>query len=485
MPPMRSGMHKALLLLTGLLALGILPGTEALAGAKDGGSLSAKLASLVADADLGKEIGVAVVDVGSGKRIFNHHEGLPLNPASNMKLVTEAAALRELGPDFQMLTGLYGQVEPDGSVKELVLRGYGDPTLRMSDLVELAEQLADRGVRRVEKVVVDGSYFDDQVLPPLFDQQPDEVAAFRAAVGAVSVEHSAYELRVIPGGEKGAPARVRLAAEGYFEVDNAITTSESGAPNVVAIQRPDGSRMKLLLRGTVPLGILGVGYLRRVEQPVAYAGWAMVEALERAGIHAADRVVLGPGSDGLPLITARKSAPVAQIIHEMGKHSDNYVAEMLLKVIAAEKARPGTSKRGCEVLQETLAAAGVDKGAATLVNGSGLFVGNAIAADHLVKLLTMMYRDPALRTEYVDSLSVGGVDGTLAHRLRNLPAPRVVRAKTGTLADAVALSGYVLGPHGDRTYAFSFLANGIAGKIGQARHLADDIASALAEDLWK
>jgi serine-type D-Ala-D-Ala carboxypeptidase/endopeptidase (penicillin-binding protein 4) len=467
------------------LALCLLPGAPRTAGARDADPLADTLARLVRDAALGDRVGVSVVEVPTGRVLYRHHAEQPLNPASNMKLVTAAAALLELGADFRMLTGLHGRVEPDGTVPELVVRGFGDPTLRMSDLVELAEQLADRGVRRVGRVVVDGRYFDDQILPPAFEQQPDEVAAFRAPVGALAVERSAFTLRVLPGTSVGQPARVRLAAEGYFDVDNAITTRDGGGPDVVAIQRGDGLRMKLLLRGGVPTGILGVGYRRRVENPLAFAGWAMVDALGRAGIGGAREVALGEGRDKWPLLTARRSAPLSQILDDLGKHSDNFVAEMLLKVMAAERAPPGTSAKGATILAEHLARAGVPEGKATIVNGSGLFVGNAIAADHLTRLLVAMFRNQAVRSEYLSHLAVGGVDGTLHRRLGDLPAARIVRAKTGTLADAIGLSGYILGPEAGHAIAFSVLANGVRGKVGAARNMADEVARACAAHLWK
>ena len=400
-----------------------------------------------------------------------------------MKLVTAAAALIELGPEFQMRTGLYGHVE-DGRVAHLVLRGYGDPSLRMSDLVELAEGLADRGVRAVDHVIVDGSYFDGQILPPAFEQQPDEVASFRAAVGAVSVEQSSYVLRVIPGPRDGAPAVVRLAAPGYFDVENDIkTTGPGGPPNIIASQRGDGDRMELRLSGSIPTGILGVGYRRRVENPLAHAGHAMAEALGRAGIRGARRVQVGNPPSGLPLLSSRDSEPLASLLHRVGKYSDNFVAEMVLKVLGAEKAQPGTSERGAQVLQELLERAGVAPGQATIVNGSGLFDGNLIAASHITKVLRHVWHQPGVRAEYLSQLAIGGTDGTLARRMRDLPAARIVRAKTGTLNDVISLSGYVLGKEPGRAVAFSFLGNGMAGKHGAARRLADDIVRAIADDL--
>lgn len=449
-----------------------------------GAPLAQRLQSLVDAAALGDRVGIAVVDTRTGQTIFNHHGDLPLNPASNMKLVTAAAALADLGAEFTMLTGLYGTVAPDGSVPVLALKGLGDPTLRMSDLVELAVQLGDRGVRRVDSIVVDGTYFDDRILPPAFDQQPNEVASFRAAIGAVSVEENAFVLRVIPGDTAGAAARVRLAAEGYFQVDNRITTSAGGAPNVIADQRPrsDG-RLDLILRGSVPAGVLGVSYRRRVEHPLWHAGYAMADALERAGIRGRREVRIGAMPNGLPLLTSRRSEPLAEILGDVGKWSDNFVAEMVLKVLGAERARPGTSERGVEALQGMLERAGVPRGQATIVNGSGLFQGNQIAASHLAKLLAFVYRDPALRPEYVAQLAVGGVDGTLGNRLSEVLPRRIVRAKTGTLDDVIALSGYVLGPEPNSAIAFSVLCNGIRGKQGAARQLADDVARAIAAHL--
>lgn len=446
--------------------------------------LQTRIATLVREAGLGDGLGVLVAD--DERDIFALAADTPRNPASNMKLVTAAAALLELGPSFRMLTGLYGHVE-GGRVSDLVLRGYGDPDLRMSDLVQLADALADRGVRSVDRIWVDGSYFDDEILPPAFDQQPGEMAAFRAAVGAVAVDRASFVLRVLPGNAAGDAARVRLAASGYFEVDNQMTTSDGGAPNVIASQRAlDDGRLRLVLRGTVPTGILGVGYRRRIEHPLVHAGYAMADALGRVGIRGSRRVRLGPGPGGQPLLASHQSAPLSQLLHRVGKNSDNFVAEMVLKVLGAERARPGTSERGAEVLQDVLARAGVERDAATIVNGSGLFEGNAIAPRHLVKLLGYVYQQPAVRSEYLAQLAVGGVDGTLHRRLRGIP-PGAVRAKTGTLNDVISLSGYVLGPTvdgGQRVVRFSFLANGVRGRQGAARQLADAIVQAIVDDLY-
>lgn len=447
--------------------------------------LSTSLAALVTTANLGDHVGIAVADAATGRVIFESHGATALNPASNMKLITAAAVLSELGSDFQMLTGLYGKIEGDAVTGGLYIKGFGDPTLRISDLHDLAQDLADQGVRTVDEVVVDGGYFDAQFLPPAFDQQPNEVATFRAAIGAVSVDENAYALRIIPGAEAGQPAVVRLDARGYFDVTSELTTSPGGDPNVRAEQRTVGDRLALTLRGTVPLGIRGVTYRRRVERPLAYAGYALVEALRRAGIRAPGRIRVGVVPPESALLASHRSAPLAQILPALGKDSDNFTAEMLLKVLGAERRhRPGRTADGVSVALGVLGRMGIAAREVTMINGSGLYEGNLVAPLHVVKLLGNVYRNPGLRAEYVSQLAIGGVDGTLGGRFRDLRAPRVVRGKTGTLNDVIALSGYVLGPSPERALTFSILANGVTGHHGEARTLGDGIVRALVDDLY-
>src|SRR5690606_1147364 len=125
-------------------------------------------------------------------------------------------------------------------------------------------------------------------------------------------------------------------------------------------------------------------------------------------------VKIGPSRLDLPMLVYRESPPLSQILYALGQDSDNYVAEMVLKVIGMVRARPGTSERGLEAVRELLRAAGVPDGEAQLVNGSGLFDGNAIAAEHLTAVLLHVHRDPAIRGEFLAHLAIGGVDGTLS-----------------------------------------------------------------------
>ncbi len=449
-----------------------------------GGPLVSQLRSLVSESGLGEHVGVAVVDVRTGRSIFQFHAERPMNPASNQKLVTAFAALSRLGASFQMRTAAQGRLE-DGLVSGgLSLRGYGAPDLTYGDLVALARDVRLQGVDRVDRVIVDASYFDDQILPNAFEQQPNEVAAFRAPIGAVSVDRNAYVLRVLPG-TVGGPARVELLGAPYFALTNRMTTTPDGAPNVIADQRRDGERMILRLSGTIPATVRGVSYRRRIDNPLPWSGYVFAEALRSQGIEVGDRVSVEATPSGAAVLATHRSAPVGTLIHALGKHSDNFVAEMLFRVMGAEHHRPGRNEDGVAAVRAALEGAGIDHSRIDIVNGSGLFDGNRIAPQRITDVLVAAYRDAAIRPDYLSSLSVAGVDGTLRRRLRDLPAPRCVRAKTGTLAAVIALSGYVLGPEPGQAYAFSFLANDVRGRIGPSRALADAIARALATHLYR
>ena len=442
---------------------------------------SERLRALIAEANLGNDIGIHVVRATDGSELFAHNAVVPRNPASNMKLITSAVALLALGPDFSMRTALLGR--PEGHhIDTLVLRGYGDPSLRLSTFVELAQGLAGRGIESVGTLLVDGTYFDAEFLPPAFEQQPGELAAFRASIAAVSVERSAYVLRVLPASDVGDPGEIRLAVPGYFETVGSIQTTARGRPpNVIVDHDGLGPRMTLRLSGTVPQGAREVAYALRVNHPLYYAGHAMVEALRRVGIDTGGGVQVGPRPDGLAVLTQHRSEPLANLLDALGKRSDNFAAEMLLKVIGAEDHEPGTTERGLENVVRHLESAGVDTDGLRLVNGSGLFDGNRVAPVHLTQLLHRMWINPTFRSEFVAHLAVPGEAGTLLRRLADLPSRRLVRAKTGTLRDAVALSGYVLDAAPERAVAFSILLNGVSGRQARARQLADDIVRALSE----
>jgi D-alanyl-D-alanine carboxypeptidase/D-alanyl-D-alanine-endopeptidase (penicillin-binding protein 4) len=223
---------------------------------------------------------------------------------------------------------------------------------------------------------------------------------------------------------------------------------------------------------------------RRVDDPRLYAGFVLRSALREAGVDVGGGVATG-GEAERALLSAHRSAELGEVLAALGKDSDNFVAEMVLKSLGAkEKGRPATSEAGAEAVADTLRSLGAFDAGSVVRNGSGLFDANRTTAASLATLLRAAQREPALGPELVSHLSIGGVDGTLRGRFRSWAKTRAVRAKTGTLKSVVALSGYVLAPAGRSPVAFSLIVNGIPDKVGAVRPLLDAVVDALAHRLW-
>src|SRR4029077_3565841 len=143
-------------------------------------------------------------------------------PASNAKLYTAACALATLHGDHRYETTLSGRIKGSVVAGSLVLRGYGDPSLRSADLWELAQDLKGRGIRKIEgDVVVDQRFFDEQTTPPAFEQQPNEWAGFRAPVSAVALDENCITMTVRPGAV-GNAARVEFSPPGFVDSEGSI-----------------------------------------------------------------------------------------------------------------------------------------------------------------------------------------------------------------------------------------------------------------------
>jgi len=449
--------------------------------------VASELSRLTTQADVkGFQVGVEVIEIDTGRVMAAGGEHQPLNPASNEKLVTATAALALLHPEHRFETGLYGPSTKGPVISGAVtLKGYGDPSLRTGDLYAMALELKRDGVKRIDGgIIVDQKFYDDQHVPPAFDQQPNEWMPFRANVAAISLDENVVVATIRPSG--GDRALVTFWPPGFVEVEGNVKLSDGGGPNVqmtLSAHPTDSKRMRAVVSGSIPGDVKGVTYYRRVEDPQLLAGYALKAVLTDMGIEVRGEIRAGTG--GHSLLARHKSAPLAALLLPVGKDSDNFYAEMILKTLSGEKkGRPASSMSGAEVATKFLSSIGALDAGVSVKNGSGLFDANRATAHELATVLRWAYREPSIHGEMITHLSIGGVDGTLHGRFRGEHTRRAVRAKTGTLDDAVALSGYVLAPPGKSAVAFSILINNCKGHVPQARGFADKIVAAIVKEVW-
>jgi D-alanyl-D-alanine carboxypeptidase/D-alanyl-D-alanine-endopeptidase (penicillin-binding protein 4) len=436
-------------------------------------------------AGYGGQLGVAILDVESGDLLAAQNDRRPLNPASNAKIFTAAAALALLHGSYRFDTSLYGE-QKGANVARLVLRGQGDPSLSTADLWDMVRDLRESGVRRIDgEILVDQHFFDEQHVPPAFEQQPNEWAYFRAPVSAVALNENTVTMTVRPT-SADAPALVAFDPPGYVDIDGVVKTAPEDKPQSIRLDlAPNGFRLTAKVGGYMPEGSRPISFTRRVDNPALLAGYALKSLLVSAGIAAPGEVKLG-GEQEKNLLVTHRSRPLSQLVYELGKQSNNFYAEMILKTLAAEKkGRPAKSSDGADVVVRYLAEIGALEDGTVIKNGSGLYDANRVSASETVKLLRAAYRDPAMSSEFVAELAVGGVDGTLHGRFRGEKERRIVRAKTGTLESIAALSGYVLAPPGKSPVAFSMMVNDVAGKVAGTRAAMDKCVEAIVRHVWR
>ncbi len=213
---------------------------------------------------------------------------------------------------------------------------------------------------------------------------------------------------------------------------------------------------------------------RASGQPALSAALLFRDALRRVGVSVVGAGLGRQRDDDVPL-AAVDSAPLSQVVAWMGRVSDNFTAEILLKQLGASDGAVGTSARGAAVLRGALADAGVPLTGLRLVDGSGLSSLDRLTARSLAALLRAAWADLDVRPYLLAALPVAGISGTLSDRMRRPPARGNVHAKTGTTTLASALSGYV-----KRRYVFSVLQNGSPVSSYWARRAQDRFATALA-----
>lgn len=458
------------------------------AAPKDAKALAERLeATVAAHPKLrGAKIAVVVTDLTTGKELYAHAADQGMNLASNAKLLTSVSALATLGSGFRWHTAVYADKLDDKTGKvegDLYVRGKGDPTLSAQDLRALAADVAARGVREVTgKLIVDGGYFDNQIEPPHYEEQKNERAGFRAPIASFGVARSAVDVVVVP--EPGGKATVHLEPDGgdYVRITKKeVATVTEGHSRIKVETKLKSGHLELEVTGQIRPVDGSYELRRRVEDPSRFAAEVFRKLLAEHGVR-----VKGYATGTIPqaavLIAQHDSAPLAHVLREMNKLSDNYVAETVLKTLGAEaRGTPGaTWDDGKQAVAKYLATIGLPAGGYRADNGSGLFGASEVSAKQLVTILAAAYADYRIGPDLTASLPVGGVDGTLARRWLKSPARGRVRAKTGTLDKVITLAGYVAVTSA-HPLAFAILVNDIpSGQRPQSRMIADEMIDAMA-----
>lgn len=408
---------------------------------------------LVPDSD----VTVVVRDVATGESLVELNAAEPRAPASTMKLVPTWAALELLGPAFTWKTRAWSDAPVVKGVLKgnLYLQGGGDPLLTIERWWRFVTDLRQTGLR-----VIEGDIVVDQTRFAALDERPEDFdgrswRTYNVLPDALLVNWQSAEFVVRPGDESG---RVEVAIEPYpfgLVVENraALVSGRcAGRNRRIAITTPDDAMQHVIVTGRLAASCPRQTFRRAIMQPAEYAYGTFVTLWRQQGGEFKGGMMRAPTPPTARLLLTQESQPLAEIVRITNKFSSNVMARTLLLTIAAESnGTPATTAAGEAAIRQLLAGRGLEFPELVIGNGSGLSREARISGDSMARLLIGAWKS-RYAPEFLASLSLGGLDGTLRQRFGRLEDPSRIRMKTGTLKNVSTIAGYVTGRSG-RHYA--------------------------------
>ena len=413
-------------------------------------------------------------------------------PASITKIITAAAALEYLGPTLKLETELWSSAPiHNGVLKgDLILKGAGDPGFVSESMWFLVNELVRTGIREIEGgIVVDDGKFDSIRFDP--GREPSRVdRAYDAPIGAMSFNWNAVNIFVRPGENVGDKSMAFADPENsYIQLKNEAKTGKRGSGNKILVSRTgvkdEESQMKagdvVMVKGSLADGYPEQVVFKNISQPDIWSGYNLLSFLKQRGITVKGGVTAKPGSAKGTKLARVESKPVSLMVTDMMKFSNNFVAEMLTKNIAATSGAAGVSmEMGMEKIRAYFESLGVKKADYILTNPSGLSRDNKARPQDLLLVLQSSRKRFENYPEYMSALPIAGLDGTLKKRMQGSAVKQKIRAKTGLLTGVVGLAGFAADSTGGVT-TFVFLYNGNSKSEEKIRNLFDQLAETLVQ----
>jgi serine-type D-Ala-D-Ala carboxypeptidase/endopeptidase (penicillin-binding protein 4) len=407
-------------------------------------------------------LSIYVRDLSTNEVVLRWQDDVPRNPASTIKLLTTLVALDELGPTYRWHTDVYalGDVEGGRLHGDLLLRGGGDPYLVTERVWQMLRRVRQQGIRDIDgDLLIDDGYFDvTDYDPAAFDGQP--LRAYNVSPNALLMNFKVvrYLFEPDPGGND---VRVRPDPPlPNLRIDNRLTLRSGpcrGYQRGIAISAND-TIDRVTFSGRFPSGCGQYAMDRTALSHNAFVFGLFVSLWRESGgtFDGGWKNVATP-ADAVPIVEY-ESLPLADVIARINKYSNNVMARQLLYTLSAEVlGPPGVEAGGRKVVADWLTAHGMKPCALDYENGAGLSRDTRITARDLEALLDFAWQQPYM-PEFVASLSLSGLDGTLSSRLGDGPLSGRAHLKTGSLDDVTAIAGYLQARSGHR-YALVALQN--------------------------
>lgn len=435
------------------------------------------------------QVGIFIQDPASRQIIYQKNAHKLFIPASNQKLVTTAAALSRLGPDYRFKTAIYAETPPDenGVLNgNLYIRGGGDPTLSgrfhendlTYDLRNWVDSLKSKGIREISgNIVTDANLFrDDQVHPAW--ENGDLSHWYAARVSALSFNDNCVNIYITPHDTLGGRPEIRVEPyENFVQIENnLITVHEDSLTNYDYYRIPGSNR--IIFQGKISQSSPRRLNWVSVDNPAIFTGFSLSNLIRENGIQIGNSVgetFVIPDYDEMVQLFTYESPPLSEIIQVINRRSQNMYAETVFKMLGFETRANGSFAGGRAAVLSYLSGIGVDTGRMHVSDGSGLSRRNLITPYQLAAVLRNMYTGRHQEV-YLESLALAGDEGTLQNRFRGSIADGRVMAKTGYVGFVRTLSGYV-DTADNKQLIFTFMVNNFTTSTSVINELQDSIIS--------
>jgi serine-type D-Ala-D-Ala carboxypeptidase/endopeptidase (penicillin-binding protein 4) len=431
-------------------------------------------------------VGVYVHEIGALRPSLAVNADVAMNPASVMKLVTTFAGLELLGPAYTWQTVIYahGKLESGLLKGDLVIKGYGDPKLDLENFWSLVYRLRQTGLQKITgDLVLDHSHYDiPREDPGAFDGQP--YRTYNILPEALLINYRTTTLHLMPQPSHNS---VRVVVEPasdtlFLQNDLKLTRSRCGdwrhlLDADILLDQDNSSRVMVKLNGTYSLHCGKRSYPLGLHDSSMYTFDLFKSLWEQQGGELHGSVVIDDEApNGLTPLKVYESPPLAEIIRGINKYSNNIAARQLYLTLGTASATfrnppPATLSKSESVIKQWLASRQLNFPELVIENGSGLSRKERISANHMGKLLLAAFQSPVM-PEFIASMPIASVDGTMRDRLSNTAVSGLAHMKTGALNNVRALAGYMLDQSGRRIAVVFFVNH---AKAASARTAMDEL----------
>ena len=416
---------------------------------------------------------VVVRDVASGESLVELNASMPRQPASTMKLVPTWAALELLGPAYAWKTRAWSDAPVAKGVLKgnLYLQGGGDPLLTIERWWRFVTDLRQTGLR-----VIEGDIVIDQTRFAALNERPEDFdgkswRTYNVLPDALLVNWQSADFVVRPADDDSG---VEIAIQPFpagLVVDNRVVLTAgrcAGRNRRITITSPDDAPERVVVTGRLSASCGPQTFHRAIMQPAEYAYGTFVTLWRQQGGEFSGGMLRAPTPPAARLLLTQESQSLEEIVRVTNKYSSNVMARTLLLTVAAETSgTPATASAGEASIREMFASRGLEFPELVIGNGSGLSREARISGDSMARLLISAWKSRCA-PEFLASLALGGLDGTLRRRFEKMDDPSRIRMKTGTLKNVSTIAGYVTGQSG-RHYAVAVYINhpGVQNGVGE------------------